>query len=104
MDRDDRAGLQVFDPRLEALRVDALRASHVFRLEAPRLAGRQVSQDDERSDRRHLGEGFLVSHDVADLERAEADEGRHAVDLAALLWPNSFGDEDTLPPNDSESS
>src|SRR5467141_1111067 len=85
MDCDDLAGLQVFDLRLEPLGVDALRASHVFRLEAPRLAGRQVSQDYERSDRRHFGEGFLVSHDVADVERAEADEGRHAVDLAALL-------------------
>src|SRR5712691_11847004 len=30
MDRDDLAGLQVFDPRLEALRVDALRASRMW--------------------------------------------------------------------------
>src|SRR5213594_922513 len=85
MDRDDLAGLQVFDLRHEALRVDALRAPHVFRLEAPRLAARQVPQDDERPDRRHLGEGVLVSHHVADMERAQADEGRHAIHLAALL-------------------
>src|SRR6266705_1134936 len=85
MDRDDLAGLQVFDLCLESLRVDALRASHIFGLEAPRLAARQVHQDDERPDRRHLREGFLVSHHVADVERAEADEGRDAVHLAALL-------------------
>src|SRR5437773_3179266 len=85
MDRDDFAGLQVFDLRLEPLCVDALRASRIFRLEAPRLAGRQVPQDDERSDRRHLGEGFLMTHDVADVERAEPDQGRDAIHLAALL-------------------
>src|SRR3989449_8685370 len=85
MDRDDLAGLQVFDLRHEALRADALRAPHVFRLEAPRLAARQVPQDDERPDRRHLGEGVLVARHVADMERAQADEGRHAIHLAALL-------------------
>src|SRR2546428_10748944 len=37
VDRDDPAGLQVFDPPLEALPVDALRASHVLPLGAPRL-------------------------------------------------------------------
>src|SRR3989441_673094 len=79
------AAPQAFDLRLKPLRIDASRGPHVFRLETPRFAGRQVAKDDERSDRRDLGEDALVSHDVSDVERTEADEGRHPVHLAALL-------------------
>src|SRR2546428_8973508 len=49
------------------------------------LAGRQVAKDHERSDRRHLGEGALVSHDVSDVKRTEAHEGGHPVHLAAFF-------------------
>src|SRR6059036_2425529 len=85
VDRDDLAAVKAFDLRLKPLRIDASRGPHVFRLEAPRFAGRQVAKDHERLDRRHLGEDALVSHDVSDVERTEADEGRHPVHLAALL-------------------
>src|SRR5205823_2056225 len=84
MDRDELSGIEPGELRLKTLRVDPVRSADVLRLEAPRLARREVSQDDERSDRRDFRDGPLVAHDIALLEGRQADEGRDPVELAAL--------------------
>ena len=98
MDRDELSGIEPGELRLKTLRVDPVRSADVLRLEAPRLARREVSQDDERSDRRDFRDGPLVAHDIALLEGRQADEGRDPVDLAALPLTNSFGEAVTVPP------
>src|SRR5207247_8591379 len=84
VDGDRFARLEPLHARLEPFRVDAPCATDVLRLEASPFTGDEVPQHNERADRGHLGEGTLVSHDVAFLERRESDEGGDPVHLFPL--------------------
>src|SRR5207244_2352424 len=73
VDSDDLAALQAFDLRLKPLRIDASRGPHVFRLEAPRFAGREVAKDvlDARDERPRIPGAV----------HAREDKGPHPADF-----------------------